>query len=174
MYDRFCIRGKLLHVIIDLYKDTTGLAIVNKLHTRKFSIFSGVLQGSVLGPTLFLLFLDDLLDELHKARIGIPIGDFILSVIAYADDVTLLSLKASKLQRLLNICNSWAKRNGMTFCLDKCYAIVFNSRTKKPEALPTFLFGGTNTCPNQLETYYPEGARDLYLGIKTSESCCAN
>ena len=57
----------------------------------------------------------------------------------------------------------------MTFGLDKCYAVVFNSRTKKPEALPTFLFGGTNTCPNQLETYYPEEAPDLYLGIKTTD-----
>ena len=169
MYDRFCIRGKLLRVIIDLYKDTTGLAIVNELYTRKFSIFSGVLQGSVLGPTLFLLFLDDLLEELHKSRIGISIGGFILSVIAYADDVTLLSLKASNLQRLLNICNFWAKRNGMTFALDKCYAVVFNSRTKKPEALPTFLFGGTNTSPNQLVTYYPEEAPDLYLGIKITD-----
>ena len=131
MHDRFAIRGKLLRVIIDLYKDTSGLAIVNDLYTRTFSISSGVLQGSVLGPTLFLLFLDDLLEELHKTRIGISMGGFILSVIAYADDVTLLSLKPSNLQRLLNICNSWAKRNGMTFGLEKCYAIVFNSRTKK-------------------------------------------
>ena len=38
----------------------------------------------------------------------------------------------------------------MTFGLDKCYAVVFNSRTKKPEALPTFLFGGTMSCSNHL------------------------
>ena len=68
-----------------------------------------------MDPTLFFLFLDDLLEELHKTRIGISMGGFVLSVIAYADDVTLLSLKPSNLQRLLNICNSWAKRNGMTF-----------------------------------------------------------
>ena len=92
MYERFCIRGKILRVIIDLFKDTTGQAIVNELYTGRFSIYSGVLQGSVLGPTLFLLFLDDLLEELHETGIGISMGDFILSVLAYADDITLLSL----------------------------------------------------------------------------------
>ena len=49
MYKRFGIRGKFLRVIIDLYKDTTGQAIVNELNTRTFPISSGVLQDSVLG-----------------------------------------------------------------------------------------------------------------------------
>ena len=68
-------------------------------------------------------------------------GDFILSVLAYADDVTLLSLDTKNLQQLLDICNSWAIANGMIFGLDKCFAVVFNSRTKKTEALSTFYFG---------------------------------
>ena len=96
MSERCCIRGKLLRVIIDLYTDTSGQAIVNDLYTQRFPILSGVLQGSVLGPTLFLLFLDDLLDELHESLPGILMGDFILSVLAYADDVTLLFLDTKK------------------------------------------------------------------------------
>ena len=111
MSERFGIRGKLLRVIIDLYTDTSGQAIVNDLYTQRFPILSGVLQGSVLGPTLFLLFLDDLLDELHESLLGISMGDFILSVLAYADDVTLLSLDTKNLQQLLDICNSWAIAN---------------------------------------------------------------
>ena len=156
MYKRFGIQGKLLRVIIDLYKDTTGQAIVNGLYTRTFPIFSGVLQGSVLGPTLFLLFLDDLLAELHETKIGISMGDFILSVLAYADDVTLLSLKANDLQRLLDICNLWAQRNGMTFGLEKCYAVVLNSRTRKPDDLPTFSLAGTKSCPNKRTYIIPK------------------
>ena len=169
MSERFGIRGKLLRVIIDLYTDTSGQAIVNDLYTQRFPILSGVLQGSVLGPTLFLLFLDDLLDELHESLLGISMGDFILSVLAYADDVTLLSLDTKNLQQLLDICNSWAIANGMIFGLDKCFAVVFNSRTKKTEALPTFYLGGTKTCPNLLSTFYPENAPELYLGMKITD-----
>ena len=86
MATRFGIKGKLRRVIMNLYTGTTGRAIINDLTTESFSIHSGVLQGSVLGPTLFLLFLDDLLEDLHTAKLGISMGPFILSVLAYADD----------------------------------------------------------------------------------------
>ena len=48
MASRFHINGKLLRVIIDLFTDTTGYAIINDLTTERFPIYSGVLQGSVL------------------------------------------------------------------------------------------------------------------------------
>ena len=57
----------------------------------------------------------------------------------------------------------------MTFTLNKCFAIVFNSRTKKPEDLPTFIFRGTKTNPCQLATFYPDDAPDLWLGIKITD-----
>ena len=78
MDKRFGIRGKLLRVIIDLYTNTTGKEIVNEIYTQEFLVFSSVLQGSVLGPTLFLLFLDDLLEELHESMLSISIGDLVL------------------------------------------------------------------------------------------------
>ena len=168
MYWRFGIQGKLLRVIVDLYSDTTGYAIVNELSTRTFPINTGVLQGSVLGPTLFLLFLDDLLEDLHKSELGISMGEFTLSGLAYADDVTVLSLTNTNLQRLLNICSSWALKNGMTFGLDKCFAVVFNSTVKNPATLPTFSLG-VEPDSYQLPSFYPENAPDLYLGFNITD-----
>ena len=127
LHERFGISGKLLRVIMDLFTGITGEAVVNGGLTRVFPISSGVLQGSVLGPLLFLLFIDDLLGKLNDSAGGIAIADSILSVIAYADDVTLLSLKVKKLQRLLDICNNWAINNDMNFSLHKCFVAVFNS-----------------------------------------------
>ena len=169
MEKRFGICGKLLRVIINLYSDTTGQAVVNEIYTQEFPIFSGVLQGSVLGPTLFLLFLDDLLEKLHESMLGITMRKFVLSVLAYADDVTLISLEINKLQRLLDICYSWANENGMSFGLDKCFAVVFNSRTKKPEALPSFIFGRSKSSNNHLSTFYPEDAPNPYLGVNITD-----
>ena len=168
MYWRFGIRGKLLRVIVDLFSDTTGYAIVNGLSTRTFPINSGVLQGSVLGPTLFLQFLYDLLEELHKSELGISMGEFILSVLAYADDVTVLSLTDANLQQLLNICSAWASKNGMIFGLDKCFAVVFNSGTKNSATLPTFCLG-VKSDSYQVTTFFPENAPDIYLGFNIAD-----
>ena len=135
---RFGVKGKLLRVIMDLFTDTIARAMVNGYLTQKFPIESGVLQGSVLGPTLFLLFIDDLLDELQTSTLGIPMLGFSLSVLAFADDVTLLSLAKKNLQALLQICGCWAKRNGMLLGLDKRFILIFNSKSKKSEELPSF------------------------------------
>ena len=164
LYVRFGIRGKLLRVIMDLFTGVSGVAVVNGMETRQFPIDSGILQGSVLGPTLFLLFIDDLLDELHESELGIPIADFILSVLAYADDITLLALKVNKLQGLLDICHKWTVKNGMTFGLSKCFGVVFNSRSKKSRDLPTLCLGNSI-----INSFYPEEVPEVYLGATITD-----
>ena len=169
LYWRFGVTGKILRVIRDLYTNTSAQAVVNGMITKEFPIKTGVLQGSVLGPTLFLLFIDDLLEKLHKSNLGIPMLDFVISVLAYADDITLLSLSVDNLQCLLNICESWRKSNEMTFGLDKCFILVFNSRSKKLEHLPSLYLQGPDGKPHRLVSNYPEKSKELYLGFNPTD-----
>ena len=97
LYYRFGVTGKLLRVIMDLFAKTSAQAMANGFITKEFPIELGVLQGSVIGPTLFLLFIDDLIEELHKSTLGFPMMDFTISVLAFAHDITLLALTAKNL-----------------------------------------------------------------------------
>ena len=99
-----------------------------------FCINAGVPQGSVLGPTLFLVFINDLPDGI-LSRIGI-----------YADDTTLYSSlgksgifekveSAGELERDLSDIVEWGNRWLVTFNATKTKLLSFN-RHRDPLLVP--------------------------------------
>ena len=59
------VRGRLFRVIRELYNDLETCVLVNGEPSRSFSIRQGVIQGDVLSTTLFLVYVNDLLCEIH-------------------------------------------------------------------------------------------------------------
>ena len=53
---KFGIRGKLFRVIRDMYTNNIAKVLIDNRYSREFKVESGVLQGSILGPTLFYHF----------------------------------------------------------------------------------------------------------------------
>jgi len=47
----------------------------------------GVKQGCILSPTLFALFVDDLVQALNDEEKGVVFGDNMLTALLYADDI---------------------------------------------------------------------------------------
>ena len=64
----------------------------------------GVAQGQVLSPTLFNLYINDLLVDLTNANI---------KVLAYADDLVFVSNNQIELYRGLSILEKWSQDNGI-------------------------------------------------------------
>ena len=102
-------------------------------------LYAGVSQGSVLGPTLFLVFINDLPDEV-LSRIGI-----------YADDTTLCSSlgksgffakveSAGELELNLRSIVKWGDRWFVTFNATKTKLLSFN-RHRDPLLVPVEMNG---------------------------------
>ena len=65
---------------------------------------SGVRQGSSLSPRLFAFFVDELLLRLKNSGLGCHIKGLCFNALMYADDLVLLSISITHLQKLVDIC----------------------------------------------------------------------
>ena len=111
---------------------------MNGSYSEYASIESGVPQGSVLGPLLFLVYINDL-EKYIKSN-----------VIFFADDTMLYSivkdpkLSASDLNHDLEKINQWANQWKMAFNPDpnkQANEVLFSCKTKKVDHPPIFFNG---------------------------------
>ena len=131
-----------LHSWLSSYLDGRSLqCLVGGQISSLYQISAGVPQGSILGPTLFLIYVNDAADVLD--------GNAQLE--AYADDTTLYSLVSSAqcprdaahtLQVSTNRLHEWGCRWKVCFEPTKSQAMTATLRRTDLD-LPQILFGGT-------------------------------
>ena len=90
-------------------------------------VSNGTRQGSVLSPLLFSVYLDDLLQRLRYLQLGCHIGGYWYGGCGYADDIILMAPNREVLQRMVDICESYAVEHNLIFSTDPTPAL---SKTK--------------------------------------------
>ena len=96
--------------IKSLYTSTNARLRLNGNLTAPFDTTSGVRQGDNLSPTLFSLFINDIVSELNALNCGISIGGTNYCVLLYADDIVLFSDSEANLQKMLDQFNIWCRK----------------------------------------------------------------
>ena len=84
-------------------------------------LMSGVKQLGILSPLLFTLYVNSILEKLEKSGLGCFIGRKCCNSYMYADDLILLSITVSDLQRLLDMCNSLFADLDLPINISKCH-----------------------------------------------------
>ena len=121
------IRGMLLTWISDFLRDRRQAVVVNGIRSDFIKVQSGVPQGSVLGPCLFLIYINDLPDLLTAHARLFADDTAVYDVVASPDD-------QAHLQRNLNQLAAWEKRWDMVFHPGKCTTLpVTRSRKSLPQ-----------------------------------------
>ena len=69
----------------------------------------GMKQGGCLSPNLFSVYLNKLIEILRNCNIDCRYGNHYMGVYWYADDLSLLSPTFTGLQKMLKICELYAK-----------------------------------------------------------------
>lgn len=134
------VRGKFYNALKALYKAPVACLQINDLKTGWFPTPFGVKQGDVLSPTLFALFINDLALEIKQANLGVPIEDFNLTILLYADDIALVAENPVNLQKMLTIMSSWCNKWRLTINEEKTQIMHFR-REWVQQCNYTFVFG---------------------------------
>ena len=123
-------------------KERYQYTIIKEYSSDKIVATHGVSQGSVLGPLLFLLFINDL----HKAIINSSVHHF-------ADDTNLLLAERS-LQKISKLINSdlkalcqWIRRIKLSVNTGKTEIIVFKNKKKEITNHLNFRIGSQKIIP---------------------------
>ena len=124
--EHYGVKNNLLNWFISYLKDRSQTVYFMGTKSTKKDITCGVPQGSVLGPLLFLIYINDL------CQIS-TFFDFIL----FADDTNAFASGSnpnhlsSKINSELVLVSEWFNCNRLSLNLSKTNYIIFHSRTKK-------------------------------------------
>ena len=92
------------------YSGLRGVVRWDSNYSCPFRIYRGTIQGSLLSPYLFNVFINGLNNELEQCNHGIAIGDFKYNNVTYADDITLVSSTITGLQVLIDTCVNYSTK----------------------------------------------------------------
>jgi hypothetical protein len=113
------IGGKLLQLIRSYLTDRKQFVKIGRCSSSLRAVLSGVPQGSILGPLLFLVYSMDLTENMAT----LPY--------TFADDTKLLQISDTRqgssdtLQQDVTRLKCWSDRNHLPFNIDKCHIIDF-------------------------------------------------
>ena len=93
-------------------------------YTSLFNVNSGVKQGCLLSPTLFCLFVNDLLKDYEACELGVRCDDFSVPALAYVDDIVLLASDPKHLQNLIDKTTAWCCENDLLINAEKTKRLI--------------------------------------------------
>ncbi|XP_064293061.1 uncharacterized protein LOC135310048 [Plodia interpunctella] len=111
------------------------------VHSDVYRLECGVRQGGMSSPKLFNLYMNRLIGELNSTNIGCHIDGVCINNIGYADDMVLLSPSIGALQRLINICETYAESHGLRYNARKSEFLIFKSGAKTYTTTPVRVCG---------------------------------
>ena len=118
-----------LRLLLNQYQSQTMRTSWKGENSDYFSVSNGIKQGGLASPTLFCVYMDELLKRIEQNGSGCWMGHTYLGAICYADDLIMICPSHSGLQKMIKCCELFGQEYGMLFNPTKSACIAFS---KKP------------------------------------------
>ena len=147
--------------LVNYYEQSRVHVLIDGQLSDIFSITGGVKQGGILSPFLFNYFIDDLIRGCDELNIGCKLGRANVCILAYCDDIILVSANQEHLKRLLKYCEKYSLRWKMRFNATKSTHTAFTHKRDLDKSRPRAeLYGKELTYTSNF----------VYLGLLVGDS----
>jgi len=165
---RYHVDGTLLKFICNYLKNREQCVVLGNQYSSSKPVYSGVPQGSILGPLLFVLFINDLPESISPGT----------CLAMYADDTKIWRTIESEndhlvLQKDIDYLDNWAYENKMNFHPNKCKVLsVCNSPPPLLDVLPfvEFYYSLGSVCLDYVNIEKDLGV-DITPKLNWTEQC---
>ena len=138
---KYGIKDNVLNWVASFLDQRTQRVVIRGTASRPFEVTSGVPQGSVLGPILFLIFINDLpLEVISHVSLFADDSKLFTKIVAEGNKGRDNHNGTEALQRDLDSVREWALKWKMEFNVDKCKIMHLGLTNPKH----TYTMGGTN------------------------------
>ena len=107
--------------------DFRGISVVSaaykamcKIVQVRFEVTTGLRQGCILSPLLFLLYINSFVDCLKEAGVGVECSGQRIAALLYADDMVLFADDEDAMCRSLRILQEWCEQWAIKVNVKKC------------------------------------------------------
>ena len=122
------VSSKFVRALKSMYDVVRACIRCNSSHSNFFNSYSGLKQGDPSSPLLFMVFINDLIDNMnaHLDKV-FKLEEIVLFMILYADDAVVFAKSKETLQLLLNdielYCGTW----GLKINTKKTKVMIFET-----------------------------------------------
>ena len=105
------ISPKVWMILDEIYSNAKSCVLRNSVYSRTFRQIRGLCQGRMLAPTLYVLYIIELLKKLTRMKQkGSSIIDVHIACPTQADDIALISPSARNMQDMLLMCENCSSK----------------------------------------------------------------
>ena len=157
---QYGIDGNLLKLLVNYLQGRKQRVVLDNIASESITVLSGVPQGSILGPLLFLLFINDIYTGIDKET----------NIVSYADDTKMWRRIKSELdceifQKDIDTLVTWSIKNKMKFHPGKCKVVqICETEPLCTKVLPMAKFYYTI---NENIIDYTDSERDLGIWVNS-------